>query len=208
MPASWEFTIYEDTPEEEAQNLMEHSALTLDLSSDDETTKKSSFRGKENTPPEGYSAQAASRAASATTLRESSASIEPTTAPRRQLKTDFVRTKVAEMDDGERSPLSALEVDEFIPEGISKDDQVIVDALPEKAKVESENVYSVPPPTFSFTKFHQPQKSSAAKTDVETDSDVVVFEDGHDGGIDGAVVDADVVATGDLERENAVAAST
>jgi len=205
VPDSWEFTIYEDTPEEEAQNLMEHSALTLDLSSDDETTiKKTSFRGKENTPPEGYSAQAASRAASATTLgQRPSSAIEPTTAPRRQFKTDYVRTKVTEMDDGERSPLSALEVDEFIPEGITKDDKFIVDASPEKAKVESEGVYSAPPPTFSFSKFHKSQTSSAAKTDVNADGDIVVFEDSHNGGIEGT---APVVAAEEEAGESAATA--
>ena len=199
MPASWEFTIYEDTPEEEAQNLMEHSALTLDLSSDDESTKKGSLRGKENTPPEGYNAQAASRAAPATTLGEVAASMEPTITSRRQLKTDFVRTKIAEMDDGERSPLSALEVDEFIPESVSKDDKVIVDALPEKTKVESEDVYSAPPPTLSFTK---PQKSSVATDDLDANSEIVVFDDSDEG----ANVEAGIVATEDAEGENATTA--
>lgn len=51
----WDFKIYEDTPEEEAATFMEQSTLTLDLSSDDESTAlKNADRGKENTPPEDY----------------------------------------------------------------------------------------------------------------------------------------------------------
>lgn len=50
-----DFKIYEDTAEEEAATVMEHSTLTLDLSSDDESAVNvKSDRGKENTPPEDY----------------------------------------------------------------------------------------------------------------------------------------------------------
>ncbi|PPJ51518.1 hypothetical protein CBER1_07982 [Cercospora berteroae] len=115
MPKNWFFEIYQDTPEEEAANLMEHSTLTLDLSSDDEGEmgKKEVYRGKENTPPEGYEAPAASspRTAAATT-------------------TEIVRKKVLatdEMDDGERSPLSDLEAEGFFPEGLSTESFVVVD---------------------------------------------------------------------------------
>lgn len=113
MPKNWFFEIYEDTPEEEAANLMEHSTLTLDLSSDDEGEmgKKEVYRGKENTPPEGYDAPTASSSP-------------------RVASTEIVRKKVLakdEMDDGSRSPLSDLETEGFFPEGLSKESFVVVD---------------------------------------------------------------------------------
>ncbi|KAI5799287.1 hypothetical protein DFH27DRAFT_89864 [Peziza echinospora] len=56
LPASWKFDIYEDTPDEMMQNLMEHSATVLDISdhSDDEKCRHDevAYRGKENISPE------------------------------------------------------------------------------------------------------------------------------------------------------------
>lgn len=50
---SWFFEIHEDTPEELATNLMEHSTCTLDLSSDEESrVRERDERGKENVPPQ------------------------------------------------------------------------------------------------------------------------------------------------------------
>ncbi|KAK0309876.1 hypothetical protein LTR01_004074 [Friedmanniomyces endolithicus] len=128
MPKSWIFEIYEDTPEEEAANLMEHSTLTLDLSSDDEGSKRvKDDRGKENCPPEGYEAGVASRSV------EHSAAVSahaPT-----HVRAEIVRKKIFtdEMDDGERSPLSDLETEVFIPEGLNRDSHVVVDLpTPEK----------------------------------------------------------------------------
>ncbi|KZF20210.1 hypothetical protein L228DRAFT_272830 [Xylona heveae TC161] len=51
MPDSWYFDIYEDTPEDEAQNLMEHSAGQLDISDDEARDAEKKDPGKENTPP-------------------------------------------------------------------------------------------------------------------------------------------------------------
>lgn len=114
MPKAWSFDIYEDHPEEEAANLMEHSTLTLDLSSDDEGTKKDvDDRGKENIAPAGYDAP--SRAGH-DYVGGIVAAVE------------IVRRKVAsdEMDDGLRSPLSDLETDCFIPQGLDKESCVVV----------------------------------------------------------------------------------
>lgn len=55
VPDSWNFAIYEDTPEETLQNLMEHSACTLDISDDSDDERLSADeiieKGKENIPP-------------------------------------------------------------------------------------------------------------------------------------------------------------
>lgn len=123
MPSNWFFDIYEDTPEEEAANLMEHSTLTLDLSSDDESTKcDREDMGKENIAPEGYEASPSPRRALATTTIT-----DPATP--RSAKHDIVRRKIIAadaMDDGERSPLSDLEPEDFYPAGVTKDDVVLV----------------------------------------------------------------------------------
>ncbi|KAK6392549.1 hypothetical protein LTR65_003680 [Meristemomyces frigidus] len=127
MPKNWFFEIYEDSPEEEASNLMEHSTLTLDLSSDEEGSKRErDDRGKENMPPVDYDAPAASRVVGGFTVAG---------AARQSRKTEIVRKKVVveEMDDGERSPLSDLETEPFIPEGLDKDSYVMILPTPEKA---------------------------------------------------------------------------
>lgn len=51
IPDSWVFAIYEDTPEETLQNMMEHSTNTLDLSDDESSKSELSELGKENIPP-------------------------------------------------------------------------------------------------------------------------------------------------------------
>ncbi|KAF2166395.1 hypothetical protein M409DRAFT_55230 [Zasmidium cellare ATCC 36951] len=157
MPKSWFFEIYEDTPEEEAANLMEHSTLTLDLSSDDECVKKEkSDRGKENTPPEGYDAPTASQPA-----------------PKQIKKTEIIRKKVVteEMDDGERSPLCSLETDPFIPEGLDKDSHVVVD---EVQKTEAKELFTAPVPFTAGEK-----KSSSVVVDGKGDvkGEIIVWED-------------------------------
>lgn len=133
MPKNWFFDIYEDTEEEEAANLMEHSTLTLDLSSDEESSKSlKDDKGKENMPPEDYDAPTASRPAA-----------EPAVAaPKRVKKTDLIRRKVEsdKMDDGERSPLSDLETDSFIPEGLDKDSHIVVNPTPKRSTSTSINL--------------------------------------------------------------------
>jgi hypothetical protein len=58
IPNNWFFEIHEDTPDQEAANLMEHSASVLDISSDDDSitarAKDALERGKENIPPPEY----------------------------------------------------------------------------------------------------------------------------------------------------------
>jgi hypothetical protein len=58
QPDSWFFDIHEDTPEQEATNLLFHNASVLDISSDDDAetmrAKDAAVRGKENVPPPEY----------------------------------------------------------------------------------------------------------------------------------------------------------
>lgn len=195
MPASWDFEIYEDTPEEEASNLMEHSTQSLDLSFDDETAKaERDDRGKENEAPEGYDAPTASRQAVSTN--------EPALpAPTRVKKTEIIRRKITEMDDGERSPLSDLDTDEFVPEGLSKDAHVIVDASPEKVKLDVKSLFAVPPPA-SAPAVARNEGSRASKlfisSTISDQADVVVWEDNAD------VEDKSVCETVSTQREESV----
>lgn len=176
MPASWDFEIYEDTPEEEAANLMEHSTQTLDLSSDDESAKaQRDYRGKENEAPDGYDAPTASRP----TATGNDLTLP---APTRVKKTEYVRRKIAEMDDGERSPLSDLETDEFIPEGLAKDACIIVEASPEKHKLDVKSLFAVPPPAFA-SKDRKSSKlaiTSVAPSETESSESGTIWEDAVD----------------------------
>lgn len=178
MPASWEFEIYEDTPEEEAANLMEHSTQILDLSSDDESTKaKRHYRGKENEAPDGYSQPLASRAPSA-------ASETALPVPQRVASTEIIRRKATVMDDGERSPLCDLETDDFVPEGIAKDAYVLVTSSPEKTKLDVKSLFAVAPPAFTFPNVKKEGKSSSKLAlscvvagNEENSEEIVVHED-------------------------------
>lgn len=52
MPRGWQFDIHTDAKDEEASNLMEHSACTLDISDDENSASKMYDEGnKENIPP-------------------------------------------------------------------------------------------------------------------------------------------------------------
>ncbi|KAI4731890.1 hypothetical protein E4T49_00044 [Aureobasidium sp. EXF-10728] len=155
MPSSWFFAIHEDTAEEEAENLMEHSTLTLDLSSDDEAaTKANEDRGKENVAPADYDPI-------------SSSSSSPR-ASRRSLKS------ATDMDTEEaaRAPLGSLDTTEFIPEGLTKDSIAVVSELPEtcifEAPAEEQELGCNPPIVIS-----PPKKTCMADVKEE----IFIFED-------------------------------
>jgi hypothetical protein len=181
MPASWEFEIYEDTPEEEAANLMEHSTQSLDLSSDDLAAKaQRDDRGKENEAPEGYDAPTASR--------QAATAIEPALpSPTRVKKSELIRRKIVEMDDGERSPLSDLDTDEFIPEGLTKDAHIVLNALPEKVKFDVNSLFTVPsspfiPPMLNkeSSKAFKLSISSTPSGEPDTTENIIIWEDNAD----------------------------
>ncbi|KAF2448908.1 hypothetical protein P171DRAFT_221376 [Karstenula rhodostoma CBS 690.94] len=126
MPNAWFFEIHEDTVEQEAANLMEHSASVLDISSDDDAATKARNedleRGKENIPPPDFAlSQAQSRGASSLALEstglEACAGVKM---PRlREVKQDAM--------DEDRKPLGDLPASEFYGEGCDKDSYVVVD---------------------------------------------------------------------------------
>lgn len=127
MPKEWFFEIHEDTPEQEAANLMEHSAAVLDISSDDdvETKKRNEEleRGKENIPPPDF-ALAQPRPASASAEEQPVSDVCVKMPRLREVKQDAM--------DEDRKPLGDLPAAEFYAEGCDKDTYVTVDAGIEK----------------------------------------------------------------------------
>ena len=108
---SWNFKIYEDSPEEELGNIMEHSTGILDISDDEESIAKKNDRGKENVPPP----EVASVIATA-----------PAPATRKNL-----------MVDEPRSPLGDLEASEFFGIGVDASSVFIVPADEDTVECES-----------------------------------------------------------------------
>jgi len=187
MPKNWFFEIYEDAPGEEAANLMEHSTLTLDLSSDDEDGKGvRDERGKENCPPEGYDAPVASRPA----ITDASA---------RATKTDLIRKKVETeaMDDGERLPLSDLETEYFIPVGLDAKSHVIVYPTPEKTSSPS---LLMGDKAFDIAALFPPRAATATKATVKTSAKKLFdFVAGNEAGnIEGEIPIWEDATTSDL----------
>jgi len=137
MPSSWFFEIHEDTPEEEAANLMEHSTLTLDISSDDDCDarrrKEIDDRGKENVPPPDWHGPALRRAYSAPV-----GSHKGIHSAKKALE---VVEKLKDAMQEDRAALGALNAEDFYPEGLDDKSVVVVDAVVEKevAKVVEEH---------------------------------------------------------------------
>jgi hypothetical protein len=124
MPKGWFFEIHEDTPEQEAANLMEHSASVLDISSDDdfETKQLNEERGKENIPPPDFmAAQQGARQEAADAMLDN----EP--AAEQHVKLPRLRKIAQDAMDEDRKPLGDLPAAEFYGEGCDAATYVTVD---------------------------------------------------------------------------------
>jgi hypothetical protein len=125
MPKSWFFEIHEDTPEQEAANLMEHSASVLDISSDDDAETKAKndelLRGKENIPPPDFSLlQPRTASANDVDDGEETEIEEPVKRPR-------LRKITQDAMDEDRRPLGDLPPSEFYGDGCTASSYVTVD---------------------------------------------------------------------------------
>jgi len=124
--ASWFFDIHEDTEEEAATNLMEHSTCVLDISSDEESEAKREIRQKENIPPMDDISQSQTRL------------------PRESTRSSRRRK---ELDEGaidiDRSPLGDLTAEDFYAEGCTASDVFLVE--------EEEEEETKPACSFDFT---------------------------------------------------------
>lgn len=149
MPKSWFFDIHEDTPEQEAANLMEHSAAVLDISSDDDAeTKRQNAaleRGKENIPPPDF-ALPQTRAQHATTDAMQT-SEQPADQPASHVKLPRLRNIAQDAMDEDRRPLSDLPAAAFYAEGCDAASYVTVDpGLEKPSGLSKEFDFSCPTP--------------------------------------------------------------
>ncbi|KAF9691362.1 hypothetical protein EKO04_010582 [Ascochyta lentis] len=183
MPNAWFFDIHEDTPEQEAANLMEHSASVLDISSDDDAETKAKnehlLRGKENVPPPDF-ALSQPRTASANTIDdgEETEIEEPVKRPR-------LRNFAQDAMDEDRRPLGDLPPRDFYGAGCDASSYVTVDTgmvrpsrLSKEVDVESpsENVDPVKKTTSKAKPLVEPVPAVETVVDVkaETKTDTIV----------------------------------
>jgi len=142
MPKGWFFEIHEDTPEQEAANLMEHSASVLDISSDDDVATKQrneeQERGKENIPPPDFLLSQP---------RVHSSEVEVEIAIEETVKRPRLRKIAQDAMDEDRRPLGDLAPSEFYGEGCDASSYVTVDAGIEKpSSLSKEFDFSCPSP--------------------------------------------------------------
>jgi len=138
---SWFFDIHEDTAEELATNLMEHSTCTLDISSDEESAARlKDERGKENVPPLDDISQTRSQLTSVDAVEDSMNDIKARIRARRAVAEGAINI--------DRSPLGDLAAEEFYADGES----VFIIASDEAAEEEGrEGCETEAPGTFDFT---------------------------------------------------------
>ncbi|KAF2646584.1 hypothetical protein P280DRAFT_464786 [Massarina eburnea CBS 473.64] len=157
MPKGWFFEIHEDTPEQEAANLMEHSASVLDISSEDdfETKQLNEDRGKENVPPPEWTL--AQQQSQATSTSELNASAQHVKLPR-------LRKIAQDVMDEDRKPLGDLPAAEFYGEGCDASSYVTVDpGLSKPSGLSKEFELDCETP--------EEKKGKAAETAVEEDAE-------------------------------------
>jgi hypothetical protein len=142
MPKSWFFTIHVDTAEDEAANLMEHSAATLDISSDDDDTERRrkrdlEERGKENVPPPDWTGPVRGVRASAEVHRGICDGVK------REARRAAVEGGLVMVED--RVALKEMLARDFYPEGL---DEGSVEVVREDARQKSSGL--VKDGTFDF----------------------------------------------------------
>lgn len=153
MKDSWFFEIHEDTEEELATNLMEHSTCTLDISSDEESARGKDERGKENVPPLDDVSQTRHSMMNQTEGIGGGLSMGELKAKAR------AERRKREVDEGaieiDRSALGELAAEDFYAEGCDGTSVVLVPVDAESTDVESPDVEetqeeNIPESTFDF----------------------------------------------------------
>ncbi|KAK6609331.1 hypothetical protein H4I96_03262 [Botrytis cinerea] len=143
--SSWFFQIHEDTEEEHATNLMEHSTGILDISSDEETlTRLRDERGKENVPPlDDISQTRTSLTAFASSSSTSVSRKDEMEIREMKMRIKMQQKKRREMEEGaidvDRAPLGEMRKEDFYAEGCDEKSVFIILPDPEpEASVEEE----------------------------------------------------------------------
>ncbi|KAF3009680.1 hypothetical protein E8E13_008389 [Curvularia kusanoi] len=134
MPKSWFFEIHEDTPEQEAANMMQHSASVLDISSELDAATKArnddALRGKENIPPPGFKTSQPQQSATVDDDLGEETEIEAEAEVEIEHTKKHRRRKLTPHDDmdQDRTPLGDLPPSEFYGKGCDAASYVTVDA--------------------------------------------------------------------------------
>ncbi|KAG9235169.1 hypothetical protein BJ875DRAFT_399589 [Amylocarpus encephaloides] len=137
---SWFFEIHEDTADELATNLMEHSTCTLDISSDEETEARlRDERGKENVPP----LDDISQTRTLLTTTSSSLDIAEDTVTGIKARIRARRSRLV-LDENaieiDRSPLGDLAAEDFYAEGCDGSSVFLIVDEDAESDVEQEEV--------------------------------------------------------------------
>ncbi|PQE24134.1 thymidylate kinase protein [Rutstroemia sp. NJR-2017a BVV2] len=169
--SSWFFQIHEDTEEELATNLMEHSTCTLDISSDEESAlREREFEKceKENIPPVDDISQTRLMATTASTYSSGESMREMKT----KIKTKMHRKRREAVDvnaiDIDRAPLGEMKKEDFYAEGCDERSVFIIlpDAEEVETEVEGEEVSSAMPEPESETR----GKGKEREREIEIDA--------------------------------------
>jgi hypothetical protein len=144
---SWFFDIHEDTADELATNLMEHSTCTLDISSDEESEARlRDHRGKENVPPLDDISQ------TRTQLSEPAAAESAKADLKARARVSSRRRR--EIDDGaidvDRCPLGEMPAEDFYAEGCDGESVFLVPADAAEDEDAAEPEPEPAPATFGF----------------------------------------------------------
>ncbi|TVY43232.1 hypothetical protein LOCC1_G005434, partial [Lachnellula occidentalis] len=155
----WFFDIHEDTADELATNLMEHSTCTLDISSDEESAARlKDERGKENVPPLDDISQTRSQLTSVDAVEESLNDIKARIRARRVVAEGAI--------DVDRSPLGDLAAEEFYAEGCDGESVFII-ASDEAAEDEEECEVEAPVTYDSTLEIDVKGKGKEVQVDVD-----------------------------------------
>ncbi|KAF7959934.1 hypothetical protein EAE96_001537 [Botrytis aclada] len=163
--SSWFFQIHEDTEEEHATNLMEHSTGILDISSDEETlTRLRDERGKENVPPlDDISQTRTLLTAFASSSSMSMSRKDDVEIREMKMRIKMQQKKRREIEEGaidvDRAPLGEMRKEDFYAEGCDEKSVFIIlpDPEPEVSVEEEETEKETEVPLEQEEQIPEPQ---------------------------------------------------
>jgi hypothetical protein len=158
LPKAWFFEIHEDTPEEEAANLMEHSASILDISSDDDSEAKQrkleSEIGKENVPPPDWSGPSSTSRRSAPPVAHKGIHSKAKAAQKEE------NAMHGDLMQDDRVALADMSREDFFPDGL---DDKSVEVVAEENKLSGLSKETI----FDFTTPSSAKEDAATETESE-----------------------------------------
>lgn len=173
---SWFFHIHEDTEEELATNLMEHSTCILDISSDEESrVRERDFRGKENVAPADDVSQ--TRVQLTSSSSNGMGGVDATEMQMNELKARVRagRERGSEIEI-DREPLGMLAARDFYPEGCDEESVFLLpsEEPSDENTLPSEEVENTLSPPFEENLLSSDQELNAIplSSEVEVDFEI------------------------------------